>query len=50
MDKYRVLLVEDEDSLSSALILNLELEGYHVVLAKDGHTALDKFRNQHGSE
>ena len=47
MDKYRVLLVEDEDSLSSALILNLELEGYHVVLAKDGHTALDKFRNQH---
>jgi two-component system alkaline phosphatase synthesis response regulator PhoP len=47
MDKYRVLLVEDEESLVSALTLNLELEGYHVVSARDGHTALDKFRNQH---
>lgn len=47
MDKYRILLVEDEESLSSALTLNLELEGYHVVVARDGHMALDKFRNQH---
>ena len=47
MDKYRVLLVEDEESLASALTLNLELEGYHVVTARDGHSALDKFRNQH---
>lgn len=47
MEKYRVLLVEDEESLVSALTLNLELEGYHVVSARDGHTALDKFRNQH---
>jgi two-component system alkaline phosphatase synthesis response regulator PhoP len=47
MDKYRVLLVEDEESLASALTLNLELEGYHVVTARDGHSALEKFRNQH---
>jgi two-component system alkaline phosphatase synthesis response regulator PhoP len=47
MDKYRILLVEDEESLVSALTLNLELEGYHVVAARDGHVALDKFRNQH---
>ena len=47
MEKYRVLLVEDEESLVSALTLNLELEGYHVVSARDGHTALDKFRSQH---
>jgi two-component system alkaline phosphatase synthesis response regulator PhoP len=47
MDKYRILLVEDEESLVSALTLNLELEGYHVVAARDGHAALDKFRNQH---
>ena len=47
MDRYRILLVEDEESLISALTLNLEIEGYHVVAARDGHTALDKFRNQH---
>ncbi len=47
MDKYRILLVEDEDSLVAALTLNLEMEGYYVAAARDGHTALDKFRNQH---
>ncbi|MFY8138798.1 MAG: response regulator transcription factor, partial [Flavobacteriales bacterium] len=46
MSAYRILLVEDEESLSSMVKLNLELEGYHVVLAIDGHMALDKFRNQ----
>jgi two-component system alkaline phosphatase synthesis response regulator PhoP len=43
---YRILLVEDEESLSSMLKLNLELEGYKVILATDGMTALDKFRSQ----
>jgi len=47
MEKYRILIVEDEESLVTALTLNLELEGYHVVAARNGHTALDKFRNQH---
>lgn len=46
MSRYRILLVEDEESLASMVKLNLEMEGYHVVLATDGHTALDKFRNQ----
>jgi two-component system, OmpR family, alkaline phosphatase synthesis response regulator PhoP len=47
MDKYRILLVEDEDSLVAALTLNLEMEGYYVASVRDGHSALDKFRNQH---
>lgn len=46
MSRYRILLVEDEESLASMVKLNLEMEGYHVVLATDGHAALDKFRNQ----
>jgi two-component system alkaline phosphatase synthesis response regulator PhoP len=47
MDKYRILLVEDEDNLATALTLNLEMEGYYVASVRDGHAALDKFRNQH---
>ncbi|MFN4123688.1 MAG: response regulator transcription factor [Flavobacteriales bacterium] len=36
----RILLVEDEESLIDVIRLNLDLEGYHVVVAKDGKTAL----------
>jgi two-component system, OmpR family, alkaline phosphatase synthesis response regulator PhoP len=43
---YRVLLVEDEESLGDMLKLNLELEGYTVIVATNGNQALDKFRNQ----
>lgn len=46
MSTYRILLVEDEESLASMLRLNLELENYQVVHAADGHSALDKFRTQ----
>ncbi|MEY3397851.1 MAG: hypothetical protein RL220_445 [Bacteroidota bacterium] len=46
MDEYRILLVEDEESLSSVIKLNLELEGYKVIVASNGAVALDKFRNQ----
>lgn len=46
VEKYRILIVEDEESLASMLRLNLEMEGYHVVFAPDGPTALEKFRNQ----
>lgn len=46
MDAYRVLLVEDEESLSSMIKLNLELEGYTVVHASDGPGALEKFKQQ----
>lgn len=44
--KYRILLVEDEESLSAMLRLNLELEGFEVVLAADGPDAIQKFRTQ----
>jgi two-component system alkaline phosphatase synthesis response regulator PhoP len=46
VDKYRILLVEDEDSLGTALSMNLTLEGYHAVHVKDGLSALEKFRSQ----
>jgi two-component system alkaline phosphatase synthesis response regulator PhoP len=46
VDKYRILLVEDEDSLGNALSMNLTLEGYHVVHVKDGPSSLEKFRTQ----
>lgn len=39
----RILLVEDEPSLSEPLIYLLEREGYTVKLAADGLRALDKF-------
>lgn len=38
--------MEDEESLASALTLNLGMEGYHVVHVTNGMAALDKFRNQ----
>lgn len=41
----RILLVEDEQSLSETIKLNLELEGYHVTLANDGKKALKAFKN-----
>lgn len=46
MEKHRLLLVEDEESLARMLRLNLEAEGYQVVWAEDGFGALEKFRHQ----
>lgn len=46
MNQYRILLVEDEESLASALQMKLTLEGYHVVHVGNGPDALTKFRNQ----
>lgn len=42
--KYRILLVEDETSLSEVIRLNLELEGYHVTDVAAGKQALEKLR------
>ena len=39
----RVLVVEDEESFSEALTYMLEREGYEVVVAGDGNSALDQF-------
>jgi two-component system alkaline phosphatase synthesis response regulator PhoP len=42
----RILLVEDEEHISQALKLNLEMEGYQVVVAQDGTGAIKTFREQ----
>ena len=39
----RILLVEDEEHLHSAIKLNLELEGYHVSSIFNGKNAIQKF-------
>jgi DNA-binding response OmpR family regulator len=42
----RILIVEDEDPLAQGLKFNFEQEGYDVVLAGDGPTALDRFQDE----
>lgn len=41
----RILIVEDEEALAEGLKFNFEQEGYAVVLAGDGHTALVHFQD-----
>jgi two-component system, OmpR family, alkaline phosphatase synthesis response regulator PhoP len=43
---HRILLVEDEENLQHAIKLNLEMEGYTVVIAGDGNNAIKAFREQ----
>jgi two-component system, OmpR family, alkaline phosphatase synthesis response regulator PhoP len=45
--KHSVLLVEDEENLHDALKLNLELEGYEITSAYDGHEALKKVEEEY---
>ena len=45
--KYSILLVEDEENLSDALKLNLELEGYEVTPVYDGLQALKSVKNEY---
>lgn len=45
----RVLVVEDEDSFSDALSFMLRREGFEVVVAGDGNTAISNFE-QHGAD
>lgn len=40
-----ILLVEDELSLAEAVQYHLEREGYRVIAAQDGRSALEKFRS-----
>lgn len=42
----RILLVEDEANIRENLKLNLELEGFEVVSAADGHSAVKVFKEQ----
>lgn len=44
--KPRILVVEDEENLLEAIKLNLELEGYEVVVAVTGTQALKKFSEE----
>lgn len=44
-ERLRILVVEDEDHLRNVISLNLEMEGYDVITATNGATALDKFRS-----
>ena len=46
MNKAVIMLVEDEKSLASFLITELELEGYEVIWAKDGREALKIFKEK----
>jgi len=39
----KILIVEDEDALAEGLKFNFEQEGYDVLLARDGRTALQLF-------
>lgn len=43
---HRILLVEDEENLQHAIKLNLEMEGYTVIIAGDGNSAIKAFREQ----
>ena len=42
-----ILIAEDEKSISSVLKLNLELEGFKVLLAETGNEAIEIIKNQH---
>lgn len=41
----RILVVEDEEHIAEGLTINLEAEGYEVVVAADGNAALDFWRS-----
>ena len=43
----RILLVEDEENIRKGIQLNLELDGYEVVIAEDGKKAMSRFHSEH---
>ena len=45
MSRKQILLVEDEKHIAEGIILNLEQEGYEIVWASDGNTALKYYNN-----
>jgi two-component system alkaline phosphatase synthesis response regulator PhoP len=46
MDKNKILVVDDEENIVELLRFNLEQEGYDVLVAYDGQTALDKLKEE----
>lgn len=49
MNKYNILIVEDEPAMLSGLKDNLEFEGYHVDTAIEGNSGLNKILNNNYS-
>jgi DNA-binding response OmpR family regulator len=45
-DKKRILIIEDDESISLGLRMNLEAEGYEVRIAEDGETGLERVRSR----
>lgn len=45
--KNRILIVEDDSSISSAVVLNLQVVGYDCVLFDDGKKAADALADDH---
>lgn len=43
----RILLVEDEENIRDVVKLNLEMEGFEVVISSNGKDALKKIAEQH---
>jgi two-component system, OmpR family, phosphate regulon response regulator PhoB len=43
--KQRIFVVEDEDLIRDTIVLALEEEGYEVIAASDGRTALNQMQN-----
>jgi DNA-binding response OmpR family regulator len=46
--KKRILIVEDDESISLGLRMNLEAEGYEVAVAGDGEDGLDQIHRADG--
>jgi CheY-like chemotaxis protein len=45
----RVLVCDDTDSVRALIVMNLELEGYDVMEARDGQEALDLLNDPQGT-
>ena len=43
---FLIAVVDDDESVSRSLVLNLEMEGYRVMTAKDGNDGLELVHNQ----
>lgn len=46
MSRHKVLIIEDDPSLSDVLSYNLEQAGYQVAIAKDGQEGLNRAQHQ----
>ncbi|HVU00740.1 MAG TPA: response regulator transcription factor [Polyangiaceae bacterium] len=47
-DRKRILIVEDDESISLGLRMNLEAEGYEVSVAEDGEDGFERIRKADG--